>query len=177
MYRSDLHAAYEVLSEVHEGEGKPAQAIKDAERACEVMEGLATGPGTILTYRLQLVTTLFRIGHLQDASGRSTDALRTYDRAIAYLERFDPGDPSTTYNRACARSLKAATLRQLGGEAASQAGPLEDAAVADLRRSLALGFRNFRLMATDTDLNPLRSRPDFRLLLMDATFPANPFRR
>jgi hypothetical protein len=30
-------------------------------------------------------------------------------------------------------------------------------------------------MAADTDLDPLRSRPEFRLLMMDLAMPAEPF--
>jgi hypothetical protein len=32
-------------------------------------------------------------------------------------------------------------------------------------------------MRTDPDLDPLRSRPDFQLLLMDLAMPAEPFAR
>jgi hypothetical protein len=32
-------------------------------------------------------------------------------------------------------------------------------------------------MAVDTDLDPIRSRSDFQLLLMDMAFPADPFVR
>jgi hypothetical protein len=32
-------------------------------------------------------------------------------------------------------------------------------------------------MRTDTDLDPLRSRADFQLLMTDLAFPADPFAR
>ena len=44
-------------------------------------------------------------------------------------------------------------------------------------RAVAAGYRNLAWMRTDTDLDPLRSREDFRLLLMDLAFPAEPFIR
>jgi hypothetical protein len=49
---------------------------------------------------------------------------------------------------------------------------LADRAVAQLRRAVAGGFRNVAHMRADTDLDALRSRDDFRLLMMDAAFPA-----
>jgi hypothetical protein len=44
-----------------------------------------------------------------------------------------------------------------------------------LRRAVAAGFADVALMRRDPDLNPLRRRRDFRELLMDMTFPADPF--
>ena len=46
-----------------------------------------------------------------------------------------------------------------------------------LRRAVAAGFRNLVHMQTDTDLDSLRNRPDFQLLMMDLAFPAEPFTR
>jgi hypothetical protein len=33
------------------------------------------------------------------------------------------------------------------------------------------------LMSIDRDLDPLRSRPDFQVLMMDLSFPSDPFAR
>ncbi len=44
-----------------------------------------------------------------------------------------------------------------------------------LRRAVAAGYRNLTILRTDTDLDPLRSRPDFQLLMMDLEFPDDPF--
>jgi hypothetical protein len=37
------------------------------------------------------------------------------------------------------------------------------------------GYRNVAVMQMDHDLDPLRSRPDFQLLMMDLEFPDDPF--
>jgi serine/threonine-protein kinase len=44
-----------------------------------------------------------------------------------------------------------------------------------LYRAVARGYRNVALMQRDPDLDPLRSRPDFQLLMMDLEFPDDPF--
>jgi hypothetical protein len=44
-----------------------------------------------------------------------------------------------------------------------------------LRRAIAAGYREVDWMQRDPDLDPLRSRPDFQLLMMDLAFPAKSF--
>jgi hypothetical protein len=46
-----------------------------------------------------------------------------------------------------------------------------------LRRAIAAGYRDVNWMRRDPDLSPLRSRPDFQVLLLDVAFPADPFAR
>jgi hypothetical protein len=42
-------------------------------------------------------------------------------------------------------------------------------------RTIAGGYRNVALMRRDHDRDPLRSRPDFQLLMMDLAMPDDPF--
>jgi hypothetical protein len=44
-----------------------------------------------------------------------------------------------------------------------------------LRRAVAGGYRNVTWMNRDPDLDALRSRPDFQLLMLDLVLPAEPF--
>jgi eukaryotic-like serine/threonine-protein kinase len=46
--------------------------------------------------------------------------------------------------------------------------------MAALRRAVAAGFRDRASALSDPDLTPLRSRDDFRLLMLDLAFPAEP---
>lgn len=46
-----------------------------------------------------------------------------------------------------------------------------------LRLAFLREFREPTQIAQDTDLDPLRSRPDFRLLILDLNFPTDPFRK
>jgi eukaryotic-like serine/threonine-protein kinase len=50
-----------------------------------------------------------------------------------------------------------------------------DAATGLLRRAAAAGLLNPGKLRVEADLDPLRSRPDFRWLLADVAFPAEPF--
>ena len=44
-----------------------------------------------------------------------------------------------------------------------------------LRKAVAQGYRDTGTMAREPALDPLRNRPDFRLLMLDLAFPAEPF--
>jgi hypothetical protein len=50
-----------------------------------------------------------------------------------------------------------------------------DRAMAVLRRAVAAGWKNAAHMRHDSDLDPLRARGDFQVLLLDLEFPADPF--
>jgi eukaryotic-like serine/threonine-protein kinase len=51
-----------------------------------------------------------------------------------------------------------------------------DRAMAALRRAVTAGFAEVASLRRDIDLDPLRPRRDFQELLMDLSFPADPFR-
>jgi hypothetical protein len=44
-----------------------------------------------------------------------------------------------------------------------------------IRKAIALGDRSGNASRTEDALDPLRSRDDFRLLMMDLEMPAEPF--
>jgi hypothetical protein len=48
-------------------------------------------------------------------------------------------------------------------------------AMAALRRSVNAGFLDIEKLRSDPDLDALRSRPDFQMLLLDVAFPRDPF--
>ncbi len=77
----------------------------------------------------------------------------------------------------------ASTQAQLAGRAvepgsgmtAAEAQAKAGRAMEVLRQAVAAGYRNLTVMRTDSDLNPLRLRSDFQLLMMDLAFPAEAF--
>src|SRR5437016_4914993 len=74
-----------------------------------------------------------------------------YDHSLKVdeqLSRLQPGNPLVFYNLACSYSLN---------------GDLSLAAAA-LEQSLALGYRDFKWLARDPDLRPLRKHPLYRII-------------
>jgi hypothetical protein len=65
-----------------------------------------------------------------------------------------------------------------GSGLSAEEGPVELGRAMDaLRRAMAAGYRDVQWMRRDPDLDPLRSRPEFQALLLDLTFPEDPFAR
>ncbi len=81
------------------------------------------------------------------AKGQVKEGL-TVDQALVELR---PDDPDVRYNLACRYAL----LKQ------------PDLAVATLRAAIELGYRDFRYMIRDRDLDAIRKDPRFRALLRE----------
>ena len=74
----------------------------------------------------------------------------------------------------CHASLAGLGGRAAGGAAAEGADQAEKA-MADLRHAVKMGFRTANAYRTESSLDPVRNRPDFRELIMDVMFPVDPF--
>jgi len=81
------------------------------------------------------------------AKGRLQDGL-SVDKKLVSLR---PGDPTARYNLACRYAL----LKQ------------PDLALTTLRKAIELGYRDFRYIEEDRDLDSIRKDPRFRKLLRE----------
>jgi eukaryotic-like serine/threonine-protein kinase len=116
------------------------------------------------------------IGNLRRAAGQSSDAAASFRKSIALLEGLPSRTPEDYYNLACYHLSLAGLADQAGsGITASDKEAEYDQAMTDLRRAATAGFRILSLLAFDHDLDPLRSHAEFRILLMDLSFPDDPF--
>ena len=97
--------------------------------------------------------------------GKLSEAAEALDRWVA----LGPTKADDLCNLACGHGVLVAALRN------AQPEPNEDektahakhvaAALATLRQAVAAGYSNFKHMATDPDLAPLRDLPEFKALL------------
>jgi tetratricopeptide (TPR) repeat protein len=79
--------------------------------------------------------------------GRYADGLQIDKRLV----QLRPGDPLAHYNLACSFALL----------------KLPEQAIKTLRRAVELGYRDFRYMREDRDLDSIRHDPRFRQLLRE----------
>jgi tetratricopeptide (TPR) repeat protein len=103
--------------------------------------------GGVLDRCPDYVDVLRIMGNLLTLKGRFADGLQI-DRRLVQLR---PNDPLAHYNLACSYAL----LKRA------------DHALKTLRRAVELGYRDFRYMKEDHDLDSVRHDPRFRQLLRE----------
>jgi hypothetical protein len=111
--------------------------------------------------------------------GRPSEAIEAYRELVKIYEPIRRKDPVNEYNLACAHASLVSLLalrsgEQTGAEADSVASHL-DRAMEGLRAAAAAGYRRSAAMRKDPDLEPLRTRRDFQLFMMDLEFPERVF--
>ena len=103
--------------------------------------------GAILERRPDYVDVLRVMGNNLTLKGRYVQGLQIDKRLV----QLRPNDPLANYNLACSYALLKRT----------------EQALKTLRRAVELGYRDFRYMREDHDLDSVRSDPRFRQLLRE----------
>jgi serine/threonine-protein kinase len=177
-FEGDLAQSHQVIGAVQDKTGHPALALVSYERARAILQKLADANPTLTLFQNRLAMSHAYVGLARQRSGRPKEAAVEFRRAVDIMERlanFQP-DGYNLYNLACFRSLLSGTAGQPGsGLSRDEADNLGEKAVETLRRAVAAGLEDVAFMRRDTDLDPLRSRADFQLLLLDLAFPEEPF--
>ena len=125
-------------------------------------------------FQSELALALMNIGVVHQDEGDVAKAIDAFGNAGAILEGLTALTPEVRYNLACVHARLAGLAAMPGSGLLAAEGQAEaDRAMTWLSEAVASGYRNFALMRNDSDLDPLRSRPDFRLLEMDLAMPAD----
>jgi serine/threonine protein kinase/tetratricopeptide (TPR) repeat protein len=154
--------------------GQPGEARASYAGALAIIETLIKAqPAFVDGLQIFLVFGLKGLGATQQAAGQAADAVASWRRAIASDERARSSDGETLYYLAgCHARLGGITGTAGSGLTAAEGAAELDRAMGVLRRAVAAGYRPAAWMQRDPDLDPLRARPDFQLLMMDQAFPA-----
>jgi serine/threonine protein kinase/tetratricopeptide (TPR) repeat protein len=157
--------------------GRPAEARDGYDRAISHLEASHRELPKDDWYRNSLARSLLRRGlargELGDPAGAAADARRA-------LDLWDgPGsEPNYLAEAACCHAALAGLAGTAGSGLSAASGPVEaDRAMDRLRRAVGEGYRDLGALRTEVALDPLRGRDDFKLLMMDLAFPAEPFVR
>jgi eukaryotic-like serine/threonine-protein kinase len=158
---------------------RPAGAADRAEeagagyrQAVAIRERLVEQHPDARTYRCHLAYSLRRLA-LVERDQRAAAASSA--RAAVLFEALPPKEAFEWFELGCCHAA-------LSGMDAPGASPAERFAHSDramdlLRKAAALGYRDRTAYQHDPGLSALRDRPEFRLLMMDLTMPADPFAR
>jgi hypothetical protein len=103
-------------------------------------------------------------------------AAAAWKRARAHYNgnNWRGGEP-TFFLACCHAGLAGLAGRPGSGMTAAQGAEQAEKAMAVLRQAVSMGYRNPDAYRTESALDPLRNRDDFRLLMLDLAFPAQPF--
>ena len=177
IYRDRLNQDLVVFGDVVRALGQTARAKSLYERAAALTELAIRAHPTDVAYRSFQVGELRRRGLALKDLGDLGAAAADIRRALALCD----GLPRRSGHEFATASCHAA-LAGLAGRAGSTVSAAEgDGAVTTamewLRLAVAMGCRNVNELRVDPSFDPLRSRADFRLLMMDMMFPADPFAR
>ena len=176
--RLGVAAAHRDLGKALMALHRPSEAI-DHLRNAEAIDGApATTPGDAPLSAFGLADDLWQCGQGLRDMGDIAGAAAATRRSIVLFNGLASPDSSALYAFACAR----AALAGLAGRASSGVSTDEGLAEADksiglLVRAVADGERYPSRLQTEPAFDPLRNRPDFRLLMLDLAFPAQPFAR
>ena len=116
------------------------------------------------------------VGRREGGGRRHRRRGRRLARAAALYAGHPPGRGEPAIFRACCRGSLAGLAGKAGSGISAAEGPAHaEEAMAILRRAVAGGYRDPDHLRVEPGLDPLRSRDDFRLLMMDLAFPDEPF--
>jgi serine/threonine-protein kinase len=171
--RSELTTA---LAGLLRDSGRTAEARKVYMKARDTLADLVKTRPDSASDRFELARVLLEIAKLEPArgAGNQADMVASLRSGISLVEK-KPAGPLSLYERARGHALLSAVY----GRTASASKPAEARAEAELavtllRQAVETGYHDRVAMNTDEELEPLRGRPDFQLLLMDLAFPAEP---
>jgi serine/threonine-protein kinase len=177
-FQSNLSSTHQVIGWALNQTGKPAESLAAFERAIAIMQKLADSNPNVMEWQTEVANNLGFVGGMHLRAGRIAEAVASLRRAVAILKRLPSRRPADLYNLACGHAMLAGLAAKPGSGVTAADGRAEaDRAMEWLRQAVGAGYRKLTILRTDTDLDPLRSRPDFQLLLMDVEFPDDLFAR
>jgi serine/threonine-protein kinase len=174
-HRYGLAGALYYLGDVIRPRGRAAEARDAYERAIAIHERLAQGSPNPW-YRSLLAHSLRRRGLALRDLGDPARAAADARRALGLFDGLPSRSGEEWFETACCHAALASLAGHDGAGVSAAAREEEtDRTMGLLRRAAAMGYRNANAFRTESALAPLHDRPDFRALMMDLAFPADPF--
>jgi serine/threonine-protein kinase len=157
--------------------GQPAEARASYEGALAIVERVIKAQPAFANYsQIFSVSGLKGLGATQQNAGQVADAVTSWRRAVASDEWARSSHGETLYYLAGCHARLGGIAGTAGSGLSAADGAAElDRAMVVLSRAVAAGSRNVTWMKRDPDLDSLRPRSDFQLLMMDLAMPSDPF--
>jgi tetratricopeptide (TPR) repeat protein len=174
--RSALANCQTNAADVLRRSGRLDEARGMCERALAMSDSLVGSHPAVPGYRAGLAKTCLRLGQVHYEIKDLGGAADAWKRALVNYGAIQSLGNWDTFLMACCHAGLAGLAGQPGsGVSATEGVDQAVKAMALLRQVATLSFRNLAYFRTESALDPLRSRDDFRLLMMDVSFPVEPF--
>ncbi len=174
--QKELALAYLDIADLLAITGKPSEALPWHDKAVAIQRRRVEAE--LSHSRDFLADGIRRRGIALQRCGRPAEAVSAFREAIAILEGLAHPTAGNLYDLACSQSLLAGVAPDAGSGLTAAVGLAEaDKAVKSLRRAVAAGWKQCAHMRADTDLDPIRTRTDYQMLVLDMAMPADPFAR
>jgi hypothetical protein len=111
----------------------------------------------------------------REAGGDHAGAASDWKRAAALFQAILTLDGEDIFLHGCCHAALAGLAGKDGAGISAAEASQADTAMALLKKAIGMGYRNASAFRAEPTLDPLRSRADFQLLVMDLVVPANPF--
>jgi eukaryotic-like serine/threonine-protein kinase len=178
-FHGRLAQSHAVIGDALREMGQLPEALPELQYALAIYERLAREHPAVEQYKSEVAGCHIIIASLLNQMRRYPESRREYQKAVDIYEKIATPFLGDVYNLGCAYARLAALSHPPGRsptpEEESDDRAHADKAMATLRRAVALGYKSILSLRADPDLDALRSRADFRMLLFDAAFPDDPF--
>ncbi len=151
-----------------ERSGHAGEALAEIRESLAILGPLKQQHPKVEQYRQVSARAHISLGALNASLGNNVDARSAYATAAADYESLVEPSLSDTYNLACADA-------RLVVIDPNNKSTHVNRAMAALHRAGAEGFPDLETLNQDEDLEPLRNRPEFVVMMLDRMMPANPF--
>jgi len=162
MFRFELAKTSWSLGNLQCDTGQLAEALKSSAQARDILTRLDRENPDNNLIREHLANSYGIIGKVQRKTGQAAEALGSFQQAVFMLKKAARHEPTTGYyNLGCFLALCSTVAEK------TQRPTYSNQAVQALQQSVAAGWANADQMKSDPDLEPLRSRDDFKRLIQE----------
>ncbi len=173
--RNELSNILINIAEIQRIQGRLAEARANCDEAIAMREAVVRDFPQVRAYRYRMCECRLRSGQVRLAAGDIPGAVAEFRLALVARESLpDRSGELGMFEAGCHAMLSQIAGMKGSGIPAGERQVEADKAMAVLRRVTAEGFRTPELHG-ESSLEPLRTRLDFQLLMMDVAFPARPF--
>ena len=178
-YRGGLAAAYNLLSDLHRQRREPTESLHSAQKAKTILEPLVAEHLDDIVSRTDLAKSHNNIV-AEVFKERAILLKHSHSRSNALVDLYESIpelDPPNGYNLACNLALcipligaKSGLVKPIDVAKLSKIDQLRrerygNRAIEVLREAIKGGFLNLDFLRSDSDLDSIRDRPDFQVLI------------